>query len=41
MKYFGSIDTALYQTYSCAQFFSGALGDAYSKRVVLAISFII
>ena len=41
MKYFGTIDSALYQSYSCAQFFSGTLGDAYSKRVVLSISFVI
>lgn len=41
MKYFGTIDTALYQTYSCAQFFSGALADAYDKKLILAISFTI
>jgi hypothetical protein len=29
MKYFGTIDTSLYQTYSFAQFFTGAVGDMY------------
>ena len=38
MSFFAKIDTALFQTYSFSQFFTGAIGDAYEKRKVLAIS---
>lgn len=38
VNYFAKIDTALFQTYSISQFFTGAIGDAYDRRKVLAIS---
>jgi len=39
--YFGAIDTSLFLTYAIAQFFTGAIGDTFTKRKVLAISFTI
>jgi len=39
--YFGLIDTSLMLSYSVAQFGTGIIGDAYSKRKVLSISFTI
>ncbi len=38
-SYFGAIDTSLYFSYGVALFFSGAIGDVYPKKRVLAISF--
>ena len=41
MRYFAAIDTSLFQTYSFAQFLTGAIGDAYPRRKVLSLSFTI
>ena len=37
--FFGAVDTSLFLSYGLAQFFTGAIGDAYAKRNVLSVSF--
>jgi sugar phosphate permease len=37
--YFGWINTSLFLTYALCQMFTGAIGDAFAKKYVLAISF--
>ena len=37
--YFGWINTSLFLTYALCQLFTGAIGDAFPKKYVLAISF--
>jgi MFS family permease len=38
MSYFAHIDVAYFFTKSIGMFFLGALGDAYSRRLILTIS---
>ena len=39
--FFGWINTSLFQTYAICQLGTGAIGDSFPKRYVLAISFVL
>ena len=41
LAFFGSLDTALFMSYSIFQFFNGSIGDIFDKRMVLASSYLI
>ena len=39
--FLGSLDTALFLSYSVTQFFTGTIGDSFDKRYVIAIAYFI
>ena len=39
--FFGALDTSTFLTYGVAQFFTGAIGDMFNRRVTLTVSFFI
>ena len=39
--FLGSLDSALFLTYSTTQFLTGSLGDKFDKRIVLSYAYLI
>ena len=39
--FFGALDTSIFLMYGVAQFFTGAIGDMFNRRVILTVSFFI
>jgi sugar phosphate permease len=39
--FFAVIDTSVFLTYGAAQFFTGSIGDAFNKKHILSLSFLV